>query len=249
MLDRPDHLARHVLRAIGAGDARHGAAVGGARATPERRVHRARRDDREPAQAVLGRGVDRQPRRRQLPRDRPDEHEHAAGRREVGQRGVRGVERAQQRDVDGAAVVVGRHLGERPVHRGGRVGDHDIDAAERLRGLRQRVRHRVGVAHVGDEDLGGAVERGRGLAQRRFAARQQRDARAARHELVRAGQADPARAAGDQHALAGERVGPFVAGHVRGCARKRASDSAQLRAGSGCAGRPAAGGSSARPTL
>ena len=106
-------------------------------------------------------------------------------------------------DVDLEAAPPGflvHALGERAD-----IGDEDVEAAERLGGLRHPGAQRLGVGHVDHaapalHPLAG--ERRDGLVHRGFVARAQRHIASLGRQLLGDGAADAARAAGDDRVLA-----------------------------------------------
>ena len=120
--------------------------------------------------------------------------------------GAAGVDRLHQ--------VVALHvgLGDRRARHGAGVVDHDVDAAEFLRGLVDAVLHRVLVAHVDDEGQGAAaglldllgrgVDRAFELGMRRLGLGGDGDVGAVARGAERDRKPDAARGAGDEQCLA-----------------------------------------------
>ncbi len=112
-------------------------------------------------------------------------------------------EHAVHVDVEHALPVVDRILRERDVGTGdpGRAHEH-VDATLRRRGGLRDALDRTGVRHVEREGDGIGAQRRLGGGERALVAIPQRDARAARDEPPRHGEADAHRAAGDRRRAA-----------------------------------------------
>jgi hypothetical protein len=118
----------------------------------------------------------------------------------VRQRLAHDVDRAAERDVEGAVEVVGIDLEEVPEHaRRGIRHDH-VEAAERVGRLRDRALDRGPVGGVRGHDHGFV----RHPLELVATARQQGEPGPLRGEQARGFEPDPGAGAGDQDALAGK---------------------------------------------